>query len=260
MDRRILLLLISLLAALPGHAVELIGAPKIEVETTRATLRWNTDLASGTRLQYGKQAHQLDQKVEGPVTEAHEVVLKDLAPDTLYYYTLGSARQKLSTGSFKTTRAGDSPPPSPATVEAKKSILGRVIDLIIPSEKAGVKEKAVPEVKVAPAQSRAPPARQTWGRWETLQDHYDRHGADFASRSPEDYAAQAWHFLQRAKAGELPMKWDDSDQSLRVYDPKTLAFAAYNRDGTAKTFFRPNNPSYWQRQPGRAIRSTELRF
>jgi pyocin large subunit-like protein len=56
------------------------------------------------------------------------------------------------------------------------------------------------------------------------------------------------------------MKWDDSDQSLRVYDPKTRAFAAYNRDGTTKTYFRPNSPTYWDRQPGRLIQPAQLPF
>ena len=45
---------------------------------------------------------------------------------------------------------------------------------------------------------------------------------------------------------------------LRVYDPSTGAFAAYNLDGTTKTYFKPNNPSYWQRQPGRLVKPAEL--
>ncbi|MBK8093886.1 MAG: hypothetical protein IPK32_18390 [Verrucomicrobiaceae bacterium] len=56
------------------------------------------------------------------------------------------------------------------------------------------------------------------------------------------------------------MKIDDTDGTLRVFDPKTRAFAAYTRSGKTKTYFRPNNPSYWQRQPGRAVTSADLSF
>ncbi len=45
----------------------------------------------------------------------------------------------------------------------------------------------------------------------------------------------------------------DTDGTVCVFDPKSFAFVAYNRDGTTNTYFRPNNPIYWQRQPGRLI-------
>jgi pyocin large subunit-like protein len=51
-----------------------------------------------------------------------------------------------------------------------------------------------------------------------------------------------------------PAKLDDADGTLRVWDPKTGAFAAYNRDRTAKTYFKPGNPDYFARQPGRPIK------
>jgi pyocin large subunit-like protein len=86
----------------------------------------------------------------------------------------------------------------------------------------------------------------------SLQDHFDRHGADFNAKSPEDYARLAWEFLQRAKATGLPAKVED-DGVLRIFDPKTRAFAAYNKDGTTKTFFKAKSRDYFERQPGRAI-------
>ncbi len=95
-------------------------------------------------------------------------------------------------------------------------------------------------------------ARQTWGRPETLPDHFARHGSDFHARDAEDYAAQATAFLQRAKAIGLPAK-RDRDGSLRVYDRATDTFGAYNGDGTTKTFFKPGSPSYFERQPGEPV-------
>ena len=47
------------------------------------------------------------------------------------------------------------------------------------------------------------------------------------------------------------MKLDGA--TVRVMNLRTLAFAAYNRDGTTKTYFRPRDASYWDRQPGEPI-------
>lgn len=97
-----------------------------------------------------------------------------------------------------------------------------------------------------------PPARKTWGKLSTLQDHFDRHGKDFDAKDPDDYAAQAWLFLQRAKSEGLPAKRDSSGV-LRVYDPKSRAFAAYNRNGTTKTYFKPRRRDYFEDQPGESV-------
>ena len=93
---------------------------------------------------------------------------------------------------------------------------------------------------------------QSWGNPATLPDHFSRHGSDFGATSAEDYARLAWQFLQRAKAEGLPAKVDPTG-TLRVYDPASGAFAAYNRDGTTKTFFKPGSPGYFDRQPGRPV-------
>ncbi len=43
----------------------------------------------------------------------------------------------------------------------------------------------------------------------------------------------------------------DSDGVIRVYDPNTNTFGAYNHDGTTRTFVRPSSgASYWAKQPG----------
>jgi pyocin large subunit-like protein len=95
-------------------------------------------------------------------------------------------------------------------------------------------------------------ARQTWGRVDTLADHFARHGRDFHARDAEDYAAQAAALLQRARANGLPAK-RTADGTIRVYEPATGAFGAYNANGTTKTFFKPGSPSYFDRQPGERV-------
>ena len=115
---------------------------------------------------------------------------------------------------------------------------------------------STPRSGVAPASAPAPSvgasARQTWGRPETLPDHFLRHGADFKAPNPDDYAAQAHAFLERAKTSGLPAKRDRNGE-LRIYDPATGTFGAYNANGTTKTFFKPGSPSYFDRQSGEPV-------
>ena len=40
----------------------------------------------------------------------------------------------------------------------------------------------------------------------------------------------------------------DTDGTVRV-------FASFNRNGTTKTYFRADNPSCWQRQPGKPVQT-----
>ncbi len=88
-----------------------------------------------------------------------------------------------------------------------------------------------------------------WGNPSTLEDHFVRHGADFRARNEEDYARQAHQLLQRARTSRLPAK-RDADGTLRIFDPRTGAFGAYNADGTTRTYFKPDSPTYFDRQPG----------
>ena len=92
----------------------------------------------------------------------------------------------------------------------------------------------------------------TWGNPASLPDHFARHGRDFGARNADEYARMASEFLRRGKASGLPAKLD-ADGTLRVFDPAKGAFAAYNRDGTTKTFFKPGSRDYFQRQPGRLV-------
>lgn len=62
----------------------------------------------------------------------------------------------------------------------------------------------------------------------------------------------AWQFGQQSRRGGLLVKVDETGVR-RVFDPQTGAFAAYNADGTTKTFFKPGSRDYFARQPGRSI-------
>lgn len=247
--------IVAIFGAPLAYSLELIGQPNAATEANRATITWQTDVACGTRLHYGLTAGELTQKVEGPVAAMHEVSVTGLAPGTTYHYSVGSARTRLGTGTFTTAGAAPAAGPQP-------SLLKRMLDVVTPGKKTETAAAPGKDQASAPAATvaAAPPTRQTWANVATLQDHFDRHGHDFTSQSPDHYAAQAWVFLQRARSENLPMKVDDTDGTLRIFDPKSRAFAAYNGTGKTKTYFKPNSPDYWQRQPGRPVRSPDLRF
>lgn len=58
-------------------------------------------------------------------------------------------------------------------------------------------------------------------------------------------------FFRRSQADRLPTKVD-ADGVMRVYDPRSNTFGAFNPDGTTRTFFKPTSPTYFDRQPGGA--------
>lgn len=263
-------LVLALLSA-AAQAVELLGPPRITVNADSATLTWRTDVPCGTRLSLGTDLNKLQPKAEGGVTDNHTVTLTGLTPGVTYYYAVSSAKQKLGAGTIVIPVAGGSASSSaPATaVPSSKSVVERLRDALVPKPQAKTLPSAPQPPPVFPGSgsssgsvqrpppAAAPPSSRTWGNLASLPDHFARHGADFQSRNQDDYAAKAWLFLQRARTQPLPMKLDE-DGTLRVWEAKTGTFAAYNHDGTTKTFFKPGSGTYWQRQPGRMVSPMEL--
>ncbi len=223
--------------------MELVEGPEVTARTNQAVVRWRLDSAAGGRVRYGTHPTRLEFRAQSPVGTEHRVVLDGLRVGTRYFFSVGTARVVLATNSWVTlggaepaAGAGASQPTPHAT-----------------TANSGVTASAPPTgpPAVTPPPS-APPARVTWGSLRTLQVHFDRHGRDFAAKDPEDYARQAWLFLQRAKQDGLPAK-RDVEGVLRVYDPKTRAFAAYNRDETTRTYFKPGRRGYFDDQPGTSV-------
>lgn len=248
---RFLIFVLLCLAALWCRAAEVIGAPQVTVTSpTSATVRWRTDVPTGTRVTYGLATERLNHSAEGGLTDAHEVALTGLQTGTRYFFAVGTARKQLATGQFVTSTSpssaaappSSSPASSPQATPKPASLLAKITGAIMPPKPAPTPAGA--------GLAGTPPTRQTWGSLASLQDHFARHGADFGAKSPDDYAAQAWRFRQRARAGGLRVKVDEEGVQ-RVFDPATGAFAAYNRDGTTKTYFKPGSRDYFDRQPGR---------
>jgi hypothetical protein len=242
--RWILVLVLLMPARL--RAVEVIDGPRVEAAGTTATVRWKLDAPAGGTVRFGLTEGALNRSEKSPVVATeHTVKLDGLQPGVRYHFSIGTARRSLKTGSFVAGMgpgpgAGGERPPTRGDASLRRG---------------GSAGDAPSSAKEAPAalDSAAPPARRTWANVATLRDHYERHGRDFAATSAEDYAAQAWRFLQRAKTEGLPAKIDP-EGTLRVWDPRTRSFAAYTRQGLTKTYFKPGSRDYFERQPGRPVR------
>jgi hypothetical protein len=265
MKHPLFLSLFGLLVTASLSAVELTERVSVKRGESGVVVQWNTDVICGTRVSYGITAELLNKKAEGPLGLHHEVTLPDLTPEQVYYVRVGTARVTLQEGRL-TIDAGGAPrwqagfDQAQATSVTPPAKPPKPLPKIQESAEAESAPAVKPKAAATPAKPRAPPTRETWGYLPSLQDHYERHGRDFRCTSADDYAAKAWLFLQYAKQNALPMKWDESDGTLRVWEPSLRVFAAYNRDGTTKTFFRPTSPGYWSRQPGRTVKPSELPF
>lgn len=231
-------------------AVEITAGPTASVSEADAVLKWTTDVECGTLVKFGRNPSNLNRRVEGTVGVMHEARLTELLPGTTYFYSLGTSKRVLKEGTLLTR--GDAAPGS-----VPYGIKRAPQPTPVPSERKSVFRpavKPVPPPSVAKTSYTPPPSDKTWGdRW-SLQDHFNRHGADFGAATPNEYAAKAWLFLQQAKDEGLPAKLDESDGTIRVWDGRTHSFAAYNRNFTTKTFFRPESADYFKRQPGKPVR------
>jgi hypothetical protein len=249
MQRLSAYLLVFLMVS-PLLAVEVVDGPHVEVSAKGAVVRWRTDVESGSRVKFGVSKDQLQTQSGVGVTTNHEVTLVGLKPASVYYFNVGTAKRVLKEGEFTTAAMGASASPD----LGKQSPRGPPPPTATPAPAMASALKA--ESSVQKPQPKVPPLQSIWGSLDSLEDHYERHGADFGSRSAEDYAQEAWLFLQRAIEEGLPAKLDETDGTVRVFDPKMRAFAAYRRDGRARTYFKPQSRDYFERQPGKPVRLT----
>jgi pyocin large subunit-like protein len=55
-------------------------------------------------------------------------------------------------------------------------------------------------------------------------------------------------FLKNSGSEGIKININLDDGTVRLYEPSTNSFGAYNPDATTKTFFKPTSPTYWERQ------------
>lgn len=99
------------------------------------------------------------------------------------------------------------------------------------------------------------PAPLTANRRETVDEKiqrlYERNGADFGARSPEDFLAKITAFTTSPPS--------DTDRATRpngdilLYQASTNTFAVVDREGTPRTMFKPDEgEAYWAEQKAAA--------
>src|SRR5882672_2065823 len=75
---------------------------------------------------------------------------------------------------------------------------------------------------------------------EHLEEHFRKHGAEFGAATAEDYLRLARRLRDRPVGPDL-LESVRADGTVTRYDRTTHGFIAFERDGTIRTFFRPND-------------------
>jgi len=80
---------------------------------------------------------------------------------------------------------------------------------------------------------------------------FERNGADFGARTPQDYLAKVQAFTTRPPTGTDRVERPNGD--VLLYQASTNTFAVVSRDGVPKTMFKPREgAAYWTEQRERA--------
>lgn len=81
-----------------------------------------------------------------------------------------------------------------------------------------------------------------------LDEHFAKHGAEFGNISEDEYLRAAQQLRERPAGGDV-LEIVRDDGSVSRFDRSSGAFLAFNRDGTIRTFFKPNDGErYFRRQ------------
>lgn len=84
-----------------------------------------------------------------------------------------------------------------------------------------------------------------------LDEHFDKHGAEFGRITKQDYLRQA-QLLRDARVGDPILETVRRDGVTTRFDRQTGAFIAFNPNGVIRTFFKPNDGErYYRRQAER---------
>jgi pyocin large subunit-like protein len=84
-----------------------------------------------------------------------------------------------------------------------------------------------------------------------FNEHFQKHGAEFGQITQQEYLRRA-QALRDAPVGGNIEEIRRDDGTVSRFDRGTGAFLAFNRDGTIRTFFKPNDgEAYFRRQASR---------
>ena len=105
--------------------------------------------------------------------------------------------------------------------------------------------------------AREPGATKGWGAavgfadTRRLDEHFEKHGAEFGRITKQDYLRQA-QLLRDARVADPILETVRRDGVATRFDRQTGAFIAFNPNGIIRTFFKPNDGErYYRRQAER---------
>jgi pyocin large subunit-like protein len=82
---------------------------------------------------------------------------------------------------------------------------------------------------------------------DNARSHFQRDGADFDSKTVDDFVAKAHAFTAHPPKGAQRLERPNGD--VLIYDEKSNTFAVMSREGAPRTMFKPRNgASYWETQ------------
>jgi pyocin large subunit-like protein len=94
----------------------------------------------------------------------------------------------------------------------------------------------------------APTSTVGFSSKRALDEHFEKHGHEFGSRSAADYLALAQKLRDAPKGGAVVEAVRD-DGVITRFDKQSGAFLAFNANKTIRTFFKPNDGlRYFERQ------------
>lgn len=86
---------------------------------------------------------------------------------------------------------------------------------------------------------------------QRLQEHFEKHGAEFGKITINNYLALA-QTLRDKPSGPDVLEVTRADGVISRFDRRSGAFVAFNSDRTIRTFFKPNDgEAYFTRQARR---------
>lgn len=105
-----------------------------------------------------------------------------------------------------------------------------------------------------PAQTDGPSNSRGFRNVARLEEHYQKHGAEFGRVTIEEYLVMAQSLRDAPVGGDVLETVRSSDGVVSRFDRATGAFLAADPDGTIRTFFKPNDgEAYFRRQANRRL-------
>ncbi|MGQ0584821.1 MAG: hypothetical protein ACT4O6_23035 [Reyranella sp.] len=122
-------------------------------------------------------------------------------------------------------------------------------------DRTSVRESTPTETRVpaagTPAETRGWGTSVGFADARRLEQHFEKHGAEFGRITKQDYLRQA-QLLRDAKVSGPILETVRRDGVTTRFDRQTGAFIAFNPNGVIRTFFKPNDGErYYRRQAER---------